>query len=65
MKENQHNMLQGSPQSNGSNLIDEIREIIEKGRKEAYFSSESGYHCDVLEYRAAYCGRGAIRKCTG
>lgn len=36
MKENQHNMLQGNPQSNGSNLIDELREIIEKGRKEAY-----------------------------
>lgn len=30
MKENQHNMLQGNPQSNGSNLIDELREIIEK-----------------------------------
>lgn len=36
MKENQHNMLPNSPQSNGFSLVDEIREIIEKGRKEAY-----------------------------
>ena len=36
MKENQHNMLPSSPQSNGFSLVDEIREIIEKGRKEAY-----------------------------
>ena len=36
MDNNRHYILQGNSQNNGSNLIDELREIIEKGRKQAY-----------------------------